>query len=302
MSLARAFTTRRAKQQSTDMGVLPQRSSTVARGRSQSASIRTKISSPMELTHTTNMLVYNAPDLQPKSASSTASSKSVSDDDESGSARTSTSSPPTSPDIPSVADRSMSPEPNHLSCYFTVPGQVLPSITDDAPAPAIPKRAPSHVKKLSYDQPPSKFSRFSSSTASTHTSSMSLSRSASIATAVSSLSSGSLSRKRSTPSMPITPALASPPPVTRSNPSFRRTLERSDSQHPFGPELAQVSELAEDFGVKEKLNIIDEEEQELIARGLCSFRPEDYLSEISGLFSTFFRPERPAKTQEPIWI
>lgn len=301
MSLARALTTRRAKQPSTDMGVLPQRSNTVARGHAHSGSIRNKISSPMALTHTTNMLAYNAPDLHPKSASSTSSSKSTTSDDESESARTSTSSPPTSPDIPSVADRSISSEPNHLSCYFTVPGQKPP--TTDSEAPAIPKRAPSHIKKASYDQPTSKQTRFSnqSSTSTSTHSSFSLSRSASISTTATSLSSVSLSRKRSIPSLPSTPAIPSSPPATRSSPGYRRAAERSESQHPFGQELAQVTEIAEDYGVKEKLNIVDEEEQELISRGLCSFRPEDYLSDIQVLFSTFFRPE-PTQVQEPVWI
>ncbi len=249
----------------------------------------------MALTHTTNMLAYNAPDLHPKSASST-SSKATSDED-SGSARTSTSSPPTSPDISSVEGRSVLPETNHLSCYFTVSGQ-----KPDAEAPAIPKRAPSHVKKVSYDQPakrPPRLSHQSHGSVSTNAS-LSLSRSASISTAATSLSSGSISRKRSVPTIPSTPGLSSPPP-TRSSPRNRRTIERSEIQHPFGPELAQVTEIAEDYGVREKLNIMEEEELELISRGLCKFRPEDYLSEIQGLFSTFFRPE-PAHIQQPVWI
>ncbi|KAK7751825.1 hypothetical protein SLS62_006126 [Diatrype stigma] len=300
MSLARALTTRRAKQPSTDMGVFPQRSNTVARGHSHSGSIRNKISSPMELTHTTNMLAYHAPDLHPKSASSTASSKSASDDESSGSARTSTSSPPTSPDIPSVADRSTSPQPNHLSCYFTVPGQKPPTI--DSEAPAIPKRSPSHVKKASYDQPAHKSVRYSnqSGTSVSTNGSLSLSRSASTSTAATSLSSISLSRKRSIPSLPSTPALPSSPPAARSSPSYRRAAERSDS-HPFGPELSQLTEIAEDYGVKEKLNVVDEEEQELISRGLCRIRPEDYLSDIQELFATFFRPES-TQAQAPVWI
>ena len=58
--------------------------------------------------------------------------------------------------------------------------------------------------------------------------------------------------------------------------------------NPFGQELAKVSELAEDFGLQSKLHILDEEEQELVAKGLCKLRPDDYLAEVHGLFSAFF--------------
>jgi len=60
-------------------------------------------------------------------------------------------------------------------------------------------------------------------------------------------------------------------------------------QHPFGNELAQVSELAEEFGLsKERLTVVDEEEQELVSRGLYKFRAEDYMSELQGLFISAF--------------
>ncbi|KAI1414828.1 hypothetical protein F5Y13DRAFT_15376 [Hypoxylon sp. FL1857] len=292
MSLARAFTTRR-KQSSQDLGILPQRSNTT---KAHSGAIRAKISGPMALTHTTNMLAYNAPDLFPRSESSpTESSKS--DDDSSDSPRTSASSPPTSPDMPS-ADRSVSPEPNHLSCYFVAPGQKSPSTVNEAPV--IPKRSPSHTKKASLDNIANKFSRLSNQSGKSVSTkaSFSLSRSSSTSTTATSVSSASFSRKpsvssASVPAMP--PMVTSPPPA---RPSFRR--DYSDTQHPFGQELAQVSELAEELGVKDKMQVIDEEEQELVAQGLCRFRPEDYLAEVQGLFSTFFKPE-PAELA-PVWI
>jgi hypothetical protein len=79
---------------------------------------------------------------------------------------------------------------------------------------------------------------------------------------------------------------------------FSPQVETFDS-HPFGQELAQVSELAEEFGVKEKMEIIDEEEQELLSRGLCKFGAQDYMDEIQGLFSYAF-DENPVPTQ--MWI
>ncbi|OTB08696.1 hypothetical protein M426DRAFT_7422 [Hypoxylon sp. CI-4A] len=293
MSLARAFTTRR-KQISQDLG-FPQRSNTTAKG--QSGAVRSKISGPMALTHTTNMLAYNAPDLFPRSESSpTESSKS--DDSSSDSPRTSASSPPTSPDIPS-ADRSGSPESNHLSCYFVAPSQPkVPEIVNEPPR--IPKRSPSHTKKASLDNLANKFSRLSNQSGKSISTkaSFSLSRSSSTSTAATSLSSGSFSRKpsKSSPINPVVPPMIMSPPPAR--PSFRR--DYSEAQHPFGQELAQVSELAEELGVKEKMQVIDEEEQELISRGLCRFQPEDYLAEVQGLFSTFFKPEPAASA--PVWI
>lgn len=56
--------------------------------------------------------------------------------------------------------------------------------------------------------------------------------------------------------------------------------------HPFGNELAQVSELAEEFGGT--VHIVDEEERELISRGLYKFDAEDYVNEIYGLFANAF--------------
>ncbi|KAI8957701.1 hypothetical protein F5Y11DRAFT_72905 [Daldinia sp. FL1419] len=294
MSLARAFTTRR-KQSSQDLGILPQRSNTTSKN--NSAAIRNKISSPMALTHTTNMLAYNAPDLYPRSEASPIES-TKSDDSSSDSPRTSASSPPTSPDIPS-ADRSVTPEPNHLSCYFIASGQPKTPSSTNNEAPSIPKRSPSHTKKASIDNLANKFSRLSNQSGKSVSTkaSFSLSRSSSTSTTATSISSGSFSRKPSVSSAvpPMPPVVTSPPPA---RPTYRR--DYSESQHPFGNELAQVSELAEELGVKDKMQIIDEEEQELLARGLCRFRPEDYLAEVQGLFATFFKPE-PAEIEQA-WI
>jgi len=63
--------------------------------------------------------------------------------------------------------------------------------------------------------------------------------------------------------------------------------------HPFGNELAQVTELAEEFGGQGRMQVIDEEEQELISKGLFKFGAEDYMNEIEGLFMNAFGPPRP---------
>jgi len=57
--------------------------------------------------------------------------------------------------------------------------------------------------------------------------------------------------------------------------------------NPFGNELAQVSELVEEYG-SPKLAVVDEEEQELTSKGLFKFGAEDYMSELQGLYITAF--------------
>jgi len=51
---------------------------------------------------------------------------------------------------------------------------------------------------------------------------------------------------------------------------------------PFGNELTQVSEAAEDFG--SNAGWLDEEEQEMRSKGLMKFNADDYVSEILGLW------------------
>jgi hypothetical protein len=58
------------------------------------------------------------------------------------------------------------------------------------------------------------------------------------------------------------------------------------SPHPFGKELAQVNEVAEEFGATARL--LDEEEQEILSKGLHKFGVEDYLDEIAGLYGGIF--------------
>jgi len=68
--------------------------------------------------------------------------------------------------------------------------------------------------------------------------------------------------------------------------------------HPFGPELAKVTEIAEEYGVQDNMQVIDEEEQELLSRGFRKFCADDYMSEIHGLFMDAFVSNRPAA----MWI
>jgi len=86
-----------------------------------------------------------------------------------------------------------------------------------------------------------------------------------------------LSRKRSIQRM-------SPPPNSIAKPAARSNLD--DTFHPFGNELAQVNEVAEEFGVATKLMV--EEEREILSKGLHKFGVNDYLDEIAGLYGGIF--------------
>ncbi|KAK3354112.1 hypothetical protein B0H65DRAFT_417469 [Neurospora tetraspora] len=282
------------------------------------ASLRHKISAPVKLIHTTNVLAYNAPDLYPQSATSTKSSFLKSDDDLSDSAHTHTSSPPTSPDIDEAPDRCPSPQPNHLSCYFTAENSTTSPVTTHKPsplaeAPLVPSRAPSHTKK-SYDSRVPSFSF-----------SQPRSRSTSVSSVSTPASPSSYAKKRPQVSIPpsvshsIPSATASPAstptqrqqrrPEIAESPARSHRAEFSQSHHPFGQELAQVTEIAEEYGVKEKLNEFAAEEQEMAAMKLCKFSADDYLKEIRGFFVTFYgvepvepEPITPAAAPASAWI
>ncbi|ETS72911.1 hypothetical protein PFICI_15303 [Pestalotiopsis fici W106-1] len=306
MSLARAFTTRRAKP-SLDLkesnGSIPQRSNTTSKRLGYSGSIRHKISGPTELTHTTNMLAYNAPDLYPKPASSPSSR--TSEDDSDGN-RTSASSPPTSPDISSTETNHVTPEPNHLSCYFTAPGQkVTPSKVMKSDAPKIPQRALSHTKKASFDNLARQQSlRGSNGSGSSISSKGSHSHSNSAtSTAATSVSSMGFSRnKDQIPEVPEVEERSGEATPTQFQPSRQPSHRKPElsTSHPFRSELAQVSMIAEEFGVRDKLHIHDEEAKELVRKGLRLYRAEDYLAEVHSLLATFFVPEK--VESQPVWI
>lgn len=239
MSLARAFTTKRTKRPEVSDSALGRSLTTRSYPK---GSIRNKISGPVELISTTNMLSYDAPDLFP------ASTRSSSSGDDSDSAGTINSTPPTSPEGSSMGGSSpCSPEPNHLSCYFG-------ASATEGDAPIIPKRALSHTKKsheIVHRQ------RSISRMSSPH---------------------NSISASRNSGNM------------------FGGSLENAAEPHPFGAELAQVSELAEEFGG----SMLDDEEQELLSQGLYKFGADDYMNEIAGLFSAFIGESR--QTVAPMWI
>ncbi|KAK7426376.1 hypothetical protein QQZ08_007131 [Neonectria magnoliae] len=294
MSISRAFTTRKARMGNDlgDFSKSPQRSYSTRGHNTQM--MRSKISGPIQLVHTTNMLSYNAPDLPQPALRSKASIRST-DSSESISEAPSTaeSSPPTSPDV-SPIDECPGPQPNHLSTYFMVPDKAL-SLAGQADAPAIPKRSPSHTKQNSYEaisrhRSVSRMSKDSDHSVSTKAS-FSFSRTSSTSTRASSASSLSNGQAQK----PAPPPVPSPPP--------RQFQQRAIKEsHPFGHELAQVTELAEEYGGRTHTKIDEEDHLYMKANGLAMFSADDYMSDVQNLLTSFFPEASHAKPAAPLWI
>ena len=92
-----------------------------------------------------------------------------------------------------------------------------------------------------------------------------------------------LAHKRSASRMSPPPSSLAGPTVVRSSADMFST---ADPSHPFSKELAQVNEVAEEFGLVS--TSFAKEEQDLIRRGLRKFGVEDYLEEIQGLYGGVF--------------
>jgi len=72
--------------------------------------------------------------------------------------------------------------------------------------------------------------------------------------------------------------------------------------HPFGNELAQVTELAEEFSGG-KMDFAEEERVLMAERGYCKFSAEEYMNEIQGLFARAFGDVRlKAPPPSSLWI
>lgn len=283
-SLSRAFTARRVRM-SNDLdnaNKLPQRSNTTTKSQ---PNLRHKISAPVQLVHTTNMLSYNAPDL-PRSARSNSTNSNA--DEDSDAPNTAGSTPPTSPDVALST--------NHLSTYFVAPGKSYVAPPAKMDAPVIPKRSPSHTKKNSYEamarqHSVSRMSKDSEHSLSTKASST-FSRSSSTSTNASLPSRSSSSRLQKQPV----------PPMPTSITTHQPRIQKESISHPFGQELAQVTELAEEFGINSHVRAFDEDEEYLMKRGLAKWSASDYLSEIQSLSASFFPESLNLKPAAPLWI
>ncbi|KAF2830967.1 hypothetical protein CC86DRAFT_133020 [Ophiobolus disseminans] len=260
MSLARAMT-RRIKRSDVPSSP-PSRSQSVKNPISQID--RTKISLPVALVSTTNMLSYNAPDLpnMRQVSSSTASTHSSADDsDHSASTTRSRASTvgSTLTDASSVESSPTSPAPNHLSGYFSSGKQVRKSASTNSlhqvkeevveVIPAIPQRALSHSKRA-HERLAAKRSLQNIS------------------------SRGSISSQRSSREQ------------RSSVDMFSSSI--AEETHPFGRELEQLNEIVEEFG-----GVVRDAETEadltaMRSKNLAAFCAAEYLSEIRPLFNSRF--------------
>jgi hypothetical protein len=245
MALARAFTQRTKRNKDGPPG-----GSVRLHGRID----RTQISLPTELISTTNVHAHTYPDIVrnvsgSSSASSGSSINSAGDSDFSAE-RGYLNTPGTSAENLSMESSPITPNTDELKGFF-----------DNAPK----RSATTAGTRTSVDIPtfetPAIPQRAQSHSKKAHV---------------------ELSRRRSMQRM-------SPPPISMpERPSSRSSAHQmftapTDPNHPFGKELAQVNEVAEEFGATQTL--IDEEEQELLSKGFKKFGVSDYLDEIADLYS-----------------
>lgn len=263
MSLARAFTTKRNKEEMQITGpMFIGRAATQRGGRPVN---RAQISSPMALLSTSNALLNNAEDIagtspiENRSASSGSSINSSSAEDSDGSSRRNGSihSDDTITDASSVDESPLrtEPEPNHLSCYFK-------------PAVDTHSRSPSYSARPSMESTPSLPQRVPSHSKKAHE---------------------TIHRKRSIQRM------LSPPPTSRrsegsSSPTIDTFVE-APKEGPFGRELAQLDEVAEEFG-----HVVRDAETEadlvcMKKHNLAYFHASDYLNDIQGMIYEAFAEE-----------
>ncbi|OAL55912.1 hypothetical protein IQ07DRAFT_183135 [Pyrenochaeta sp. DS3sAY3a] len=257
MSLARAVTKRMKR---TEVPKEP----TSPPNRSQSVKIpsghidRTKISLPVALVSTTNMLSYNAPDIATMRHASSSSNHSSADDSDhsvSGRSRASSNSSrdTTLTDASSVESSPISPAPNHLSGYFAPGKQLRKSASTTSlhrvkeetvePVPILPQRALSHSKRA-HER---------------------------------------LAAKRSTQNMG---SLRHSREQRSSLDMFKGAIQ--EENHPFGRELEQLNEIVEEFG-----GVVRDAESEadiatMRSKNLAAFCAADYLAEIQPLFNQRF--------------
>lgn len=245
MSLARAFTKRNKRPDvSAPMpyrdGQIKFSSGTIKRG---------KISGPVELLSTTNMLAYNAPDLASTGSTTSSSSSSLRspDDSELAGSPQSFGSPITTPDDSPREDSPV--DSSSAASYFPKRSATVAnhprssgSTTSSSEAPMVPRRALSHTKR----------------------------------------SHQALARQRSLSRL-------EPPPLSASRTSQDSPTDASfepEEAHPFGKELEQVNEVAEEFGGSTRG--LNEEENILLRKGLKKFTVNDYLAEVDNVYGSIF--------------
>lgn len=226
---------------------------------------RAQISSPQVLLSTSNVQLNNAEHIagaspieyQADSSASSTHSSSEGDSDASTRSNGSVHSNDYVTDASSVAESPTrtEPEPNHLSCYFK------PAVDTQAKSPSqSPCQSPTSSARPSLDTP-SIPSRVPSHSKKAHE---------------------NLHRKRSIQ------RYLSPPPAERVRSPTQGSFVEAPKEGPFGRELAQLDEVAEEFGHVVRDAETDSDLTSMKTNGLAHFAASDYLSEIqSMIYETF---------------
>ena len=262
MSLARAFTLRGKK---SEANIAPLTMGRAASHRNGKPVNRAQISSPVALVSTTNMLSYSAPSVASAQSANyrvfSASTASSTSGEESDASTNSIHSNDTNTDMSSV-DESPCAAPNHLSAYF----QPAVDTTNNSPI-----HSPSMSASSTFEAPilPQ---RAASHSKHAHE---------------------SLSRKRSVQRM------QSPPTSARASSEFTPSLGASveaPRDNPFGKELEQLDEIAEEFGQTVRNAEYDADIAYMRSHNLGVYAASDYLNEIHGMIAaeTFHEQREPS--------
>jgi hypothetical protein len=101
--------------------------------------------------------------------------------------------------------------------------------------------------------------------------------------------------------MPLSPSTPQTPVYALPIQSSIKTPNRDT--HPFGQELAQVSELVEEMNTKAQSTEISRDDAKYLAsRGLTSFAVTDYVTIVDELAATFFPETNHIRAAGPLWI
>jgi len=281
MSLVRAFTVRRNKNADAAAAPAPYIGRAASQRSPNSKPIaRSQISLPVALISTTNMLSYEAPDIfstatvAPSERVVSSSGSSVSDassGDESDRSSTSAHSNETAATSVDGGSSPNSPEFNHLSCYFK------PNVMTSTVSSRESQATTISSSRQSFDSPqiPQRAPSHSK-----HAHVLSHKRS------VQRIGGHSAERENSRTSLDTLSSV---------------NQHVVPSSHPFGKELEQLSEAAEEFGSAVRDAEAEEDFNVMSSRGLGQFCAAAYMSEIAGLYSNAF--QRDAALSQPMaWI
>ncbi|KAK0661000.1 hypothetical protein DIS24_g2795 [Lasiodiplodia hormozganensis] len=338
--ISRSLTTRRAKKPE-KITSPPSRAFSMKKA-SNSSINRVQISGPVNLISTTNMLSYNAPDIAGLRQVSNESHMTT-HSEESDRSSTSSGSRGVSTDASSLDSIPTSPETNHLTGFFDSAKKAAPersrtprsasnsiSHSKSSSRPSIDQSHRSLESKRSMDNIQSKRSLDSKRSFDIGPAKRSLGTKRSI----DSIRAAQESSRKAEESIPDVPQRAlshskeahevvarkrsirgmGPPSSLhgrssslqeqRSSVDFFRSGGGVEPNHPFGRELEQLNEVAEELGGVIRDVEMDEDTRYMVERGLQKFCASDYLAEIAPFMAATYskRPLAPTPTLSTTWI